>query len=193
MRGPAVIPSSIARLRPKDGPPTSRTVVNPRISVSVASAPATKFAYPTSHAPTSEWGGRTNIVCQCASISPGISVRPEPLIMVVAPDLSTGIGPLEIFSILLPRTRTLVGSESCADFPSNTRTFSKSTVPGCEVCAGAAEARHPTRSKNKPTLFNGVAGHLLSPRGFGSFVIAPPQHATHALNSTFGTFSGLRK
>src|SRR5262245_16465947 len=186
MRGPAVIPSSIARLRPKDGPPTSRTVVNPRISVSVASAPATRFAYPTSHTPTSEWGGRTNIVCQCASISPGIRVRPEPLMMVVAPDLSTGIGVSEIFSILLPRTRTLVGFESCADFPSNTRTFSKRAVLGCEVCAEAAEARHPTRSKNKPTsVLNGVAGRLLRPGGLGSFVIAPPQHATHALRSRY--------
>jgi hypothetical protein len=40
MRGPGTIPSSIACFRPNIGPPTSRTVVKPRISVSVASAPA---------------------------------------------------------------------------------------------------------------------------------------------------------
>ena len=43
MRGPATMPSSMARLSPNAGPPRSRTVVNPRISVSVASAPATRL------------------------------------------------------------------------------------------------------------------------------------------------------
>ena len=43
MRGPATTPSSIACLSPNAGPPMSRTVVKPRISVSVASAPATRL------------------------------------------------------------------------------------------------------------------------------------------------------
>lgn len=38
--GPATIPSSIARFRPKTGPPASRIVVNPRSSVRSASRPA---------------------------------------------------------------------------------------------------------------------------------------------------------
>ena len=43
MRGPATRPSSMARFRGKEGPPMSRTVVKPRISVSVASTPATRL------------------------------------------------------------------------------------------------------------------------------------------------------
>ena len=43
MRGPLTMPSSMARLRPNTGPPTSRTVVKPRIRVSVASAPASEI------------------------------------------------------------------------------------------------------------------------------------------------------
>ena len=43
MRGPATTPSSMARLSPNAGPPMSRTVVKPRISVAVASAPAIRL------------------------------------------------------------------------------------------------------------------------------------------------------
>ena len=48
MRGPSMMPWSIARFRPNAGPPTSRTVVKPRISVSVASSPAARLAKPMS-------------------------------------------------------------------------------------------------------------------------------------------------
>src|SRR5215831_8753269 len=40
------------------------------------------------------------------------------------------MGAAEIRSILLPRTSTLLGPESLADLPSNTRTFWKSTIVG---------------------------------------------------------------
>src|SRR5262245_58939523 len=71
---------------------------------------------------------------------------------------SRGVGAVEIFSILLPRTRTLVGPESPPDFPSNTRTSSKSTALGCESCAGAADANQPKLNRDKTTsLLNGVA------------------------------------
>src|SRR5262249_29121709 len=92
------------------------------------------------------------------SINPGIRVRPPPLIMRVLLVRSTGIGAVEIFSILLPRIRTLVGPESPADLPSNMRTSSKSTALGCESCTGAAEANQPKIDRDKTTsLLNGVA------------------------------------
>src|SRR5262249_43767821 len=97
------------------------------------------------------------IACQCMSINPGIRVRPPPLIMRVLLVGSTGIGAVEIFSILLPRTRTLVGPESPADLPSNTRTSLKSTL-GCESCAGAADTNQPKINRDRTTsLLNGVA------------------------------------
>src|SRR5215813_7744352 len=92
------------------------------------------------------------------SINPGIRVRPPLLIMRVLLVGSTGIGAVEIFSILLPRTKTLVGPESPADLPSNTRTSSKSTAPECGSCAGAADTNEPKINRDKTTsLLNGVA------------------------------------
>ena len=46
MRGPGTVPSSMARLSPKTGPPMSRTDVTPRISMFLASAVATTCSYP---------------------------------------------------------------------------------------------------------------------------------------------------
>src|SRR5262245_54970396 len=96
------------------------------------------------------------------SINPGIRVRPPPLIMRVLLVRSRGIGAVDIFSILLPRTRTLVGPESPADLPSNTRTSSKSTALGCESCAGAfagaADTNQPKITRDRTTsLLSGVA------------------------------------
>src|SRR5262252_3732414 len=71
---------------------------------------------------------------------------------------SRGVGAVEIFSILLPRTRTLVGPESPVDLPSNTRTSSKSTALGSESCAGAADTNQPKINRDRTTsLLNGVA------------------------------------
>ena len=66
--------------------------------------------------------GRTNMACQCTSIKPGISVLPRPLIVVTPALSSIAIGPVEILSILLPRTSTLAGAESEPLLPSNMRT-----------------------------------------------------------------------
>src|SRR5215813_6256779 len=66
-----------------------------------------------------------NMACQCASISPGINVRPPPSIRVVSARRSVGIGLSEIFSITLPRTSTFEGAESLPDFPSKIRTLEK--------------------------------------------------------------------
>ena len=103
MRGPTTMPSSIARLSPNAGPPTSRTVVNPRISVSVASAPATQVG--VADVPRHRLGavGRTSIACQCTSIRPGMSVRPPPsMILVVSRRDRWGLAWSRFFSILLP-------------------------------------------------------------------------------------------
>src|SRR5262245_1324451 len=75
------------------------------------------------------------------SINPGINVRPAPSIIWVLALRSTGIGAVEIFSILLPRTRTFVGPESCGDLPSNTRTFSNRIVVGCVFWAWVRDAK----------------------------------------------------
>jgi hypothetical protein len=148
MRGPETTPSSIARLRPNVGPPTSRTVVKPRISVSDASAPATRLLKPTS--PSIAWAGvgRISIACQCASISPGISVRPPPLTS-VAPSLLIGLA--ETSLIRLPSTRTFAFMIRCGFTPSKTWTFVNRVFgfdSGCCASAGtliamAAIARTP--------------------------------------------------
>src|SRR6516165_253332 len=70
--------------------------------------------------------GRISIACQCTSMRPGINVRPSPSITRVP--ASTGIGLVEIRSILLPRTSTLEDPESVELFPSKMRTFRKSVA-----------------------------------------------------------------
>ena len=82
--------------------------------------------------------GRTSIACQCMSISPGISVRPSPG-MVLVSARSAAIGSREIFSILFPRTRTFMLALNASFLPSKTRTFSKRMlVAGSAGCANAA-------------------------------------------------------
>ena len=121
MRGPGSAPSSIARLSENDGPPMSRTVVKPRISVAVASPAANSVVYPTS-LPNSKAGvARIIMACQWASVSPGISTRPPPAMTRTFG--SAAIGLVEMRSIRLPLTSTLDGEESVALFPLKTRTF----------------------------------------------------------------------
>ena len=48
IRGPSTTPLSMACLRPKLGPPRSRTLVKPRMSVALASAPASRLVNPRS-------------------------------------------------------------------------------------------------------------------------------------------------
>ena len=137
MRGPTTMPMSMACFRPQTGPPRSRTVVKPRISVSVASAPASRLMKPTSPMIAATGVGRTSMVCQWASMSPGIRVRPLPAMTVTAGPAA--IGAEEMRSIRLPRTSTLARPDSPVPLPSNTRTFSNS-VAGTGRAAAAAVA-----------------------------------------------------
>jgi hypothetical protein len=71
---------------------------------------------------------RTSVACQCASVRPGINVRPPPSMIRVVALRSTAIGAREILSIRLPRTSTLVGSDSAVLLPSKTLTLLKSVT-----------------------------------------------------------------
>ena len=84
--------------------------------------------------------GRTSMACQCTSIKPGISVWPRPSIVVTLAMLSIEIGPVEILSILSPRTSTLEGAESEPLLPSNMRTFWNRTVDCGAGGPGSASA-----------------------------------------------------
>jgi len=121
IRGPAMIPESMALFSPNTGPPRSRTVVKPRISVSVASTPAAILLYPASPTIISAGVPLISIACQCASIRPGISVRPFPAITVMPG--SGAIGSVEMRSMILPWISTLDGADSEAPLPSKMRTF----------------------------------------------------------------------
>ena len=70
------------------------------------------------------------------SLRPGISTRPPPATTWVSARRSVGIGLVEIFSMMLPRTRTLDGAESEGRVPSNMRTFSN-TMTAVRSCACA--------------------------------------------------------
>lgn len=148
MRGPLTRPSSMARLSPKVGPLRSRTLVKPRISMSAATLPASRLRYPISAVISTGIGAAAVVRCTCASIRPGIRVRPPPSMVRVSARRSTGIGLVDILSILLPRTSTLDGADSVSPVPSKMRTFSNSTAEGRIACACTpAAARHPmTRS-----------------------------------------------
>ena len=122
MRGPGSTWWSMARLRPNAGPPMSRTVVKPRNNVAVASAPASRLRWPTSPVRSAAGVGRTSIVCQCMSISPGMSVRPPPATVRVLAMESVGIGSREILSIVFPRTRTFMVPLNASLLPLKTRT-----------------------------------------------------------------------
>ena len=139
MRGPATTPASIACFSPKTGPPMSRTVVKPRIRVSVASAPAMRLLKPMSPWIDSAGVGRTSIACQWASMSPGISVPPAPSIT-VAPGSAAIVSGL-IRSISRSRTSTLTGAVSSGPLPSKTRTSSNSVTSAS--AGAAATARTP--------------------------------------------------
>src|SRR5690242_18139781 len=84
-------------------------------------------------------GVAASIVCQCASISPGISVFPLPLMSVVSARRSVGIGAVEIFSILFPRTRTFEGPESSPLLPSKMRTFENTVTRSRPSCPQVEE------------------------------------------------------
>src|SRR5215813_3000136 len=96
--------------------------------------------------------GRISIACQWTSISPGISVRPFPAIMVTLG--SAAIGSVEMRSMILPLIRTLDGADSEAPFPSKMRTFWNNValvVAGGLPCARALDASPTVRSGSAAT------------------------------------------
>src|SRR5215813_12538127 len=79
-----------------------------------------------------------SIACQCASIRPGMSVRPPPSMSVVVALRPVGIGLVETRSILFPRTRTFLGPDRAVLFPSKIRTFRNSVTASPDGVEGLA-------------------------------------------------------
>src|SRR5579883_2617887 len=96
--------------------------------------------------------GRTSIACQCASIRPGISVRPPPAITVVPGSVS--IGAVEMRAMMLPLISTFDGAESDVALPSKMRTFWNNVTPAVASglsCARVAQARLAATSGSAAT------------------------------------------
>src|SRR5215475_106074 len=79
-----------------------------------------------------------SIACQCASIRPGMRVRPPPSMSVVVALRPVGIGLVETRSILFPRTRTFLGPDRAVLFPSKIRTFRNSVTASPDGVEGLA-------------------------------------------------------
>ena len=75
----------------------------------------------------------------------------------VSPPLSVGIGWVEIFSILLPRTSKLDGAESAALMPSKMRTFwNKTAASGSGTWASAASVKPHSTARADGIRFMGL-------------------------------------
>ncbi|MNP12224.1 hypothetical protein D3C76_1044490 [compost metagenome] len=122
IRGPLINPMSIPFLRPNTGPPRSRALVKPRISMSLAALVAATVVKVTSLVSTAICGRVANIRWVWASMRPGIRVLPWPSIRCTSP--STLMPPWLILVIRLPSTRTEEGALSALPLPSKIRTFS---------------------------------------------------------------------
>src|SRR5271169_2921988 len=98
---------------------------------------------------SSIWGVDVMNACQCASIRPGIRVRPPPSIAVTVSFGSTVIGAVDIRSMVWPMTRTLHGADTMPLLPSKTRTFwNKVAGP---VAGGAEVASCPALAWESPS------------------------------------------
>src|SRR5215510_14448135 len=128
--------------------------------------------------------GRISIACQWTSISPGISVRPFPAIMVTLG--SAAIGSVEMRSMILPLTRTLDGADSEAPFPSKMRTFWNNValfVAGGLPCARAADA--------SPTAISGSAAtKILRDIEFIWLTHTYLRFAVHSARTRYALFGG---
>src|SRR5262245_46503786 len=95
-------------------------------------------------------------MCACASINPGMSVRPPPLTIVTFALRSAGIGDTEILSILLLRTKTFDGADSALPLPSKMRTFWNRMKVGCTSWASTTDAVRQATARddfhNPPSL-----------------------------------------
>src|ERR1700761_480325 len=146
MRGPGISPWSTARLMLNTGPPASRTVVNPRISVAVAASEPCTARSPRSAASMAWSGIELSEMWAWASIRPGISTRPPPAITVRLSPLAGGGGWAaggEISSMVLPDTNTLTGPNTWSEAPSKTRTFSKTTLTRSSLITVTGGATSP--------------------------------------------------
>ena len=127
------------------------------------------------------------MVCQWASMSPGMSTRPPPGMTVAPASAPGGIEPAEAMrSILLPRTRTSDGPDRPSPFPSKTRTFWNSvTGPGDGagvLPAGAASAgdepprrrKHASRARTPFRFESIMRGHLWTWAQVGNGKLAAP-------------------
>ena len=93
MRGPGDDALVDGALEAEAGPPRSRTVVKPRISVAVGFDRRQEVEVADVASSIACAGvGRTSIVCQCMSISPGISVRPPPSMRCTVIPVGSAIG-----------------------------------------------------------------------------------------------------
>jgi hypothetical protein len=147
----------MACFRPNAGPPRSRKVVKPRISVRSASAAAASRMYPTSAASRAEIGRPANIVCQCASIMPGMSVRPpQSMTRDPAGGVKSSVGSAFIRPASTSRRRPPC---SALDLPSKRRKFEKRT-------GGAAPLRPRARRKAERGERGAHARNEASPREF---------------------------
>ena len=140
MRGPGTRPASMPRFSPNTGPPRSRMLVKPRISMSLAALTAATLTKPMSPVSTATCGTVANMMCVWASIRPGISVRPPPAIRVTVAPAGAAIGAVEIALMTLPTTSTFDGADSRSEVPSKMRTFSKITPVGGFAGVGAVWA-----------------------------------------------------
>ena len=131
MRGPGTSPILIPFCNPNTGPPRSRTLVKPRSSISLAALTAATLMKPASLLIITMGGSVASMRCVWASIRPGISVRPSPLIRVTSIPAGEAMGPVEIARMVLPATNTLLGSDSLLEVPLKTFTFSNTTPRVC--------------------------------------------------------------
>jgi len=105
-------------------PAGSLTVVKPRSRVSLAFRAAAMLCEPKSEFSILLMGQKLNMVCQWASIRPGISTLPLASITVAPAGAGMDVA---IFVILSPSTSTLILSANVSLLPSNTLALLMST------------------------------------------------------------------
>jgi len=110
----------------------SRTVVKPRNSVASASRAASSAMKPMSAVNISCIAGAAIMLCQWASIRPGMRTRPRPSMRVTSACGADSRGAL-MRSIVWPRTRTSDGPLSTVLVPSSTRTPANSVASDMEL------------------------------------------------------------
>ncbi len=106
-RGPATTPAACASTRPRSAPPTSRTVVKPRISIAPMICPARSAASDEGCAAFAPRSAMAATTWTWASIRPGISTRPPRSTRSAA---ALEIGRSDTSRIMPPSTSTSIPS-----------------------------------------------------------------------------------